>query len=400
MANISSTTSAFLAFLSDGDSLAAAKASAQKKGWGDACVQEGTIKEAVAYLTDHPTPEFLLVEVPSAESAPEFLDQLADVCAPTVKVIVAGKINEFSFFAWLKEVGVFDYLLEPFTSAQLEKILDRPKEAAAASPEQKTPGKIIAFMGTRGGVGTTTVLSNLAYLMDKEYQQPTAVFDMDIHFGTVAMTFDIEPTRGVGTLFEQPDRVDGLFLDRVMAGITSGLGVMSAEEPLKNIVQHNAAAVEALIRIAREKYRVTLIDLPRMLTPLTRHFLEHADQVVLVTEPTLLGLRDLIRMTDYLKTFQKMPLVVCNREGLAAKHEMSRKDFEKHYGAAIPVHIPYMLEAFATAASGEMLLEATNNAAGRSALHQLTATLLGEEAGEKKDAPEKKRLGWRPKGKA
>lgn len=392
-----STPFPFLAFLSDDASRKATIELCVEKGWPESSVMVGTIENAIAYLKDSPTPQFLLVEMPSAEQAPELLDQLADVCAPTVKVLATSTINEYSFFAWLMDVGVHQYLLQPFTASQLQKALEKTAPSSTPTAEdKKKPGKVIAFMGTRGGVGTTTILANLAYLIDKEYKQTISILDMDIHFGTVAMAFDIDPTRGVAPLFENPDRIDSLFLDRVTANFTSGLNILSAEEPLKNPITPSAKAAETLQRITAEKYPYIFVDLPRMMTPLTRHFLEHADQVVLVTELTLLGLRDLLRLSDYLKDLKKTPLVVANREGLASKHEISKKDFEKHFGEAIPVHIPCMMEAFSTAASGEILIETTKNSAGLAALHQLAELLLGEDAKKSVSTEkEKKKLGWR-----
>ncbi len=254
-------------------------------------------------------------------------------------------------------------------------------------------------MGTRGGVGTTTILANIAYLLDKDYKKSTAILDLDIHFGTAAMAFDIEPTRGLATLLENPDRVDSLSLDRVMANVSPGLKILSAEEPLRNTVNMSAHAAETLLRITREKYKYICADIPRTLTPFTRHILEHADQVVLVTELTLHGLRDVMRLTDHLREIKKTPLIVANREGLVSKHEIPRKEFDKHYGQAVHIHIPCMLEAFATAATGDMLVATTHNAAGKDALHQLARRLLGDET-IIATKEEKKKLRWIGKDKA
>lgn len=390
-----------LAFLTDEESLKAAHALATTKAWPAECIHKGTVEQAIEYLKSSPSPQFLLIEVESEAAAPDQLDRLADVCAPTVKVIVTSKVNAFSFYEWLMDLGIYHYLLQPFTTAQLSKSLEkRAATTSQAEPEKKQQGKVVAFMGTRGGVGTTTILSNLAYILDKEYHKTTAVLDMDIHFGTVAMAFDIDPTRGVTPLFEQPDRIDSLFLDRVSANFTQGLSLMSAEEPLKNIINPSSNAAETLQRITREKYGYVLVDLPRTMSPLTRSFLERADIVVLVSELTLLGLRDLLRLSDYLKELRKTPLVVANREGLASKHEISRKDFEKHYGQPVAVHIPCMMEAFSTAASGEMLIETTKNSQGLAALRQLAGLVLGEDTAKPAaSSKEHKLMGWLHKDK-
>lgn len=384
----------FLAFVRDEASLAATREAVAGKGWPEDCVMQGTIEDAIAHLQQHPTPGWLLVEIPEAENAPEWLDKLADSCSAFVRVIVTSTVNQYSFFTWLKDVGVHHYLLQPFTAAQLTEVLTLQEEVKKTAEDVKKQGKLFTFMGTRGGVGTTTILSNLAYLMQKEYKKNVGILDMDIHFGTAAMTFDIEPVRGLASLLENPDRVDSLSLDRVTATYTSNLHILSAEESLKNPVTTSAAAAKTLHALAQEKYEYIFVDLPRTLTPFTRHFLEQTDQAVLVTELTLLGLRDLLRISDYLKEFKKSPLIVANREGLASKHEMSKKDFEKHAGHPIPIHIPCMMEAFSTAASGEILIETTKNSAGLDALHQLARLVIGEKAASPTTETKKKLRLW------
>lgn len=398
----SGSSSPFLAFVRDKASLDAAHEFAAGAKFGEGAVREGDITDATAYLKANRSPAFLLVEVPSAEAAPELLDKLADVCAPTVKVIVTSKVNEFSFYSWLTEVGVFSYLLQPLTVDALQKTLQKADKPKEEKKEEKQAGCVIACMGTRGGVGTTTIASNLAFILAKEYGRKTALLDLDVQFGTAAMAFDLEPGRGVMALFEHPERVDSLFLDRVMVTYNDKLSLLGAEEPLKENINTKAQAAEVLLQRAKEKYPYLVIDLPRTLNPYTRAVLAQATHTVLVTEPTLLSLRDLLRMRDLLKDVMKKPepIVVCNREGLASKHEMNKTDFEKHYGQNISLHIPCMMEAFAASANGELLIETTKNSAGLAALHQLAKMILGEDAeAEIKPTKPAKRFGGLLKGK-
>lgn len=398
----SGNTSPFIAFVRDKASLDAAREFAANAKFGADAVREGDITDATSYLKANSSPSFLLVEVPSAEAAPELLDKLADVCAPTVKVIVTSKVNEFSFYSWLTEVGVFAYLLQPLTAGVIQKTLQKAEKPKEEKKEEKQGSCVIACMGTRGGVGTTTIASNLAYILAKEYGRKTALLDLDVQFGTAAMAFDLEPGRGVMALFEHPERVDSLFLDRVMVTYNDKLSLLGAEEPLKENINTKAQAAEVLLQRAKEKYPYIVIDLPRTLNPYTRAVLTQATHTVLVTEPTLLSLRDLLRLRDLIKDVMKKPdpIVVANREGLASKHEMNKADFEKHYGQNISLHIPCMMEAFAASANGELLIETSKNSAGLAALNQLAKMILGEDAeAEAKPAKPAKRFGGLLKGK-
>lgn len=377
----SKPATSFLAFLTDAASTQAVHACAGKFGWGEGAVRTGTIADAVLFLKDNKTPQFLMVEIPSAAEAPALLDQLAEICDPNVKLIVVGKVNEFSFYSWLMEIGAFTYLLEPFTEAMLESAIKKGLQPAAKpEPQEKKKGVVVACMGSRGGVGSSTILSNLALVISRDQEKKTALIDVDPYFGTTAMNFDVDPTRDLHTLLESPERVDGLFLDRVMIRINDNLDIVSAEIPFKETLTPKTEAAEALLNLVRAKYDVVLVDLPRMLTPLTRAFLNLADRIVLVSEPTLPSLRDLLRLQDLIKdTLRKpQPLVVLNRAGYAPKHEIVKADFEKHFGRGVDISIPYAMEAVSIAANGDMLFDACKNLALKSAYTSLASLITGE----------------------
>jgi pilus assembly protein CpaE len=380
----------FIAFVKDESSAQAASAVASNHGWSESCVHYGDVRQAIVYLQEKPCPQTLLIEIPDAEQAPDLLDKLADYCTPGMQVIVAGKVNEFSFYNWLKSIGIEYYLLQPFEKSALEEVLTKPKQDKHSEADQAT-GEVIALIGARGGVGTTTVASNLAYLFAQSYDQNTALIDLDPYFGSAAMAFDIEPGHGLRDALEKPDRIDEMFLDRVMVKYQDQLSILAAEEAFRETLSNSADSAEALMKQLRAHYEKVVIDLPRAATPLTRSILAQADRVIVVCELSLLSLRDVLRFRDYL--LQELqttePLIVANREGLATKHELQKTSFEKHYGRSIDIHLPCMMEAFASTSEGNILVETTKNTDALDALHQLAREFLSDEAiPEAEDKPQ------------
>ncbi|MEJ0010830.1 MAG: cellulose synthase operon protein YhjQ/BcsQ [Alphaproteobacteria bacterium] len=375
-----------LAFLRD---TAAAEAARSAMAGRSAEVREGDVADAVKYLADHPSPEFLLVELPSAEAAPQLLDALADVVGAQTKVIAAGKVDTLSFYQWLVALGIHDYLLEPFTPAQLSASLAKGTQPAASAQAAPAERKLIAVIGARGGVGTTTVATHLAAISAVEHGLATALLDLDPHFGSVALGLDLEPGRGLRDALEKPDRIDALFLERVMVRPFDRLSILSAEEPLSEQIAAQPNAGEQLLAALGTQFSAVIADLPRQINPLTRYVLASADATVLVLERNLLNLRDALRIKDYIvDTLRRpAPLIVVNRAGLAPKHELAKGDFTKHYGAAEITELPYALEAFAAVNRGETLLENAKAKPLADKLRGLAARLLGSEATTEK--PEK-----------
>lgn len=394
----SSSKVPFLAFSSDSESSTVLRQFAAKQGWAESVVLQGDIDTAVAYLKSSPSPKVLCVDVASAEAAQSSLDKLADVCDPGIKVIVSGKINEYSFYSWLVDMGISNYLLKPFTLAAAEAAYNKAAEvsapATAIASDTKKDGKIIAVIGTRGGVGATTVAVNLAWLLSHKFQQKTALLDFDAQLGTVALALDLEPGRGLREALEKPDRIDGLFMDRVMVRMDEQLSILSTEESFDENITPSAAAAEALFKQTRPKFSHIVVDVPRTLSPYTRYALGHADHIICVTEFTIMGLRESLRYFEFcrdaLKT--KPPIFVASRTGMAGKHQVPQPEFEKGLGQKVEYNIPFNLDAHAASTSGELLAETTKNAPIIKALQSLAAHFVDGAQTAAGDAPAKKGL--------
>jgi pilus assembly protein CpaE len=340
----------FLAFATDLADINTLKAFATSQQWPDSGIHQGDIKTAATYLKSNPSPLLLLVEIPSAAEAPALLDALADVCEPDTKVITIGSINEYSFFCWLMDLGIFSYLLRPLTETMLSAAYLKSSEPPSSQNKQgKPPGKVIAVMGTRGGVGATTLSLNLAGILAAESPKKNiGLVDFDPHEGSLALSLDIEPSRGLRDALEKPDRIDSLFIDRVMSKPFKNLSVLSAEEALHDRVNIHANAGDTMIKELRDKFDVVVIDIPRYLNAFSKAALKQADHVLLVTELTLLSLRDVLRVGDVFRETMKAkaPIVVASRVGIAPKHEMQAADFEKGINAKITHKIGYAPEMF------------------------------------------------------
>ena len=297
-------------------------AACSELGFKQAVTEVGDVASATAYLRENASPEILLIEVADAESAPAALDALADVVNPHSKVIVCGAVDSYRFYHWLLDLGIHEYLLQPFTSVQLKQAIVKGAAKKAETAATDTPGikKLVALVGARGGVGTSLIATNLAAIFAREHRLSTALIDLDPYFGSIALGLDLEPARGLRDALEKPDRIDSLFLERVMVKPFAPLSILSAEEPLSEPLNAQANAGEMLFAALREKFGIVVVDLPRQMNPIARYVLAQADHVILVAEPQLTSLRDALRLKDLLveKLRRPAPHLLLNRVGLAA----------------------------------------------------------------------------------
>lgn len=371
----------FLAFVSDSKDIETLKAFAESQQWPDSCIMQGDVKTATEFLKTHSPPVLLLVEIPSAAETPPLLDALAEYCSPETKVVAIGIVNEYSFYCWLMEVGIFSYLLRPLTKQMLESTYQKAveKPLLTGKPE-KQPGKIIAVLGSRGGVGATTIALSLAGIIADLAKKQVALVDVDPQEGSIALTLDLEPSRGFREALEKPDRIDSLFIERVMSKPNKYLSILSSEESLQDKFPIHEEASDALLKEMREKFDVIVLDVPRHLNDFSRKCLAMADHVVLVTELTLLNLRDTLRMNDLIRESLKMkqpPLIVANRVGLAPKMAVKQADFEKGIGSKVDFMIPFSPELYMQITTDISVLKFKEHAAARP-MYQLAERLVPE----------------------
>src|SRR3546814_19913906 len=111
-------------------------------------------------------------------------------------------------------------------------------------------------IGVRGGVGGSTGASSLAWLLAEKEHRSTGRLDLDVHFGTGAMAFDLEPGRGLTDALENPSRIDGLFIERAMVRATERLAVLSAEAPMHQPLMADGSALFQLQEEMRNAFEI------------------------------------------------------------------------------------------------------------------------------------------------
>ena len=367
----------FIAF-AGADDLPALQQFAQAHNIAPECVQPGDIRTATEFLSKNPSPQLLLVEIPSAQEAAGLIDALADVCEADTKVVIIGHVNEYSFYCWLTEIGIFSYLLKPMSVAALEGMYQKSlTPAAPVAAAEKPLAKVIAVTGARGGVGATTIALNLAGII-ADAGVNVALLDTDMQSGSIALALDVEPSRGVREALERPERIDDLFVERVMHKISPHLSVLCPEESLQESLNIHEKSAAALMQEVRSKFDVVVIDVSRHADAFARKCLACATQVVLVSDLTLPCLRDALRVGDLLHDTLGLPfpLVVTNRIGLA-KQELKPDDFEKGINAKLTARIPFAPDVFMSVGAQTPVVAQKQHAASK-ALYAFASELVPE----------------------
>lgn len=345
----------FTAFVCDELTAEQIRPIAIELGWAIDKINKGGLRNAVQTLSVSASPNILFVDLSESGDPLNDINALAEVCEPGTVVIAAGQVNDVRLYRDLVASGIQDYLLKPFSPDQLrdafthaQSVFNTPKHVEASADR---PHIMTAVIGARGGCGASTIATSIAWLLGDKLQRSTALLDLDVHFGTGALSLDLEPGRGLTDAIENPSRIDGLFIERAMVKASEKLAILSAEAPINQPMLTDGAAFYQLQEEMRSAFECTVIDLPRGMLVQHPTLINDVHATVIVTELTLASARDVIRILSWLKANapQTSILVVANRVGPGAG-EISRKDFESSIERKIDFVVPLDLKVATQAA--------------------------------------------------
>ncbi len=373
----------FAAYICDESALDVLRPVVVEMGWQPEKCNKGGLRNAVQSLSISASPAILMVDLSESGDPLNDINALAEVCEPGTVVIAVGQVNDVRLYRDLLGSGIHDYLLKPLSAGQLRDSLTQAQAVFAAPRDTGVDADkqhvSTAIVGTRGGVGASTFATSMAWLLATEHQRPTALLDLDVHFGTGALALDLEPGRGLIDAIENPSRIDGLFIERAMIRANDNLAIMSAEAPINSPLMTDGAAFVQLEEEFRHAFEMTVVDLPRNMLINFPHLLAEVNVVTLVTEMTLASARDTIRILSWLKTNAPaaQPLVVANKVQ-PGQAEISRADFEASIERKINFTMPYDQKAAVNAAKlGQTFAEANKSAKSTATLHAVTNAVLG-----------------------
>lgn len=392
----------FSAFICDDAALDVLRPVVIEMGWQPEKCNKGGLRNAVQSLSISASPNILMVDMSESGDPLSDINALAEVCEPGTVVIAIGQVNDVRLYRDLLASGIHDYLLKPLSPGQLrdaltnaQTIFSQPKHAELGAVKRHIS---TAVVGTRGGVGASTMATSLAWLFSTDHKMPTALLDLDVHFGTGALALDLEPGRGLTDAIENPSRIDGLFIERAMIRANDHLAILSAEAPINSPLMTDGTAFLQLEEEFRQAFEMTVIDMPRNMLINFPHLLADVNVVTLVTEMTLASARDSIRLLSWLKTnaAHAQPIVIANRvhSGL---QEISKADFEASIERKIDFTIPYDIKAASNAAKlGQTFAEANRASKAGAVIREVAQAVMGttdvESTGPATTAPAKKSL--------
>ena len=258
-------------------------------------VQMGGLTAAIEAYQSSPTPNVIILELESrGDDILDGLDQLAPVCDAATRVIIIGRTNDVTLYRELVRRGVSDYLIAPVNTLQVVRAVC----GLFSAPDAKPVGRIIAVVGAKGGVGSSTIAHNIGFSIARDLMLDAVVTDLDLAFGTAGLDFNQDPPQGIAEAVFSPDRIDHAFIDRLLSKCTDHLSLLAAPATLDRVYDFGADAFDAIFDSLRATVPFVVVDVPHQWTGWTKQTLVTADDILIVAAP------DLANLTKYEKSLR------------------------------------------------------------------------------------------------
>ena len=346
-------------------------------------IQMGGMTAAIEAYHNAPTPNVVILETDGRNDILGGLEQLASVCDAGTRVVVVGHMNDVLLYRELVRRGVSDYVIAPVSPIDIVRTIC----GLFSAPEAKAVGRIIAIVGAKGGVGSSTVAHNIAWAIARDLALDSVVADLDLAFGTAGLDYNQDPAQGIADAVFSPDRVDTAFVDRLLSKCTDHLSLLAAPATLDRVYDFGVEAFDSIFDTLRTTMPCIVLDVPHQWSGWTKRALIAADDILIVAAPDLANLRNTKNLFDLLKASRpndRVPLYCLNQVGVPKRPEIKASEFAKAIECDPVTIIPFEPQLFGLAANnGQMIAEISANHKTAELFLQMAQRLTGRAEAKK-----------------
>lgn len=340
--------------------------------------------QLVGLETSSRPPDVLLIDLRGGTAVPPALGSLKRR-HPRMGIVIVADALDPALMLEAMRAGVNEFVTEPLSADDLRAAIERVvgHQLAPAGP-----GNVLAFIGAKGGVGTTTLAVNVATALAEAKTGPVLMLDLHVAaHGDAALLLGVEPRFSVADALENTARIDASYLKTLVVRSKAGVDVLSSPER-PALRPPEAAQVRALLARLADLYSSIVIDVPRTdfgvvdaLDPLTA--------VTLVVNQELPTVRRAAQVGAILKQRYGKDRVGTVVSRYDARADIGQEDIERVVGLPVWATLPSDYRKVLAAANAGRPLVSDNHSRLASSVVQLAVRLSGASAHTAKPKPAK-----------
>lgn len=240
---------------------------------------------------------------PDAESLLEFAGRLNQVLREGTLVVTASAMESDLIRRAMRQ-GAREFLPQPFNHDEVRAALESVLSLQKAVPRNQThAGQVITFFGAKGGVGATTLTTNLAVSLAKEFKQEVIVLDLNLQFGNDALFLNLKSKYSIFDVAKNINDLDTDLLKKTLPHHATGVTLLPSPFRLEDAESINGSHVVRIIQLLRAHYDWILIDSHPYFNEVSIQALDDSDKILLLS---VLDLPTIFNTKRCLELFQKM----------------------------------------------------------------------------------------------
>lgn len=313
-------------------------------------VGEAADGEEAIRLTEKLNPDIILMDINMPSMDGITATETISLRYPKTAIIILSVQGEQEYLKKAMVAGAREYMVKPFSTDELvgtiRKVYDfeqkrrvQLSEPAMVRELQRDP-QLISVFSTKGGVGKTTIATNLAVSLAEETRQKVVVLDLDLQFGDVAVMLNVAPKRTITELIQDINQMERDLLEGYLVTHPTGVKVLPCPTRPEYAELITGAHVEKILSVLKQNYDYIVIDTPPSFNETTLTALDLCHQILLVVAldlPTIKNVKLGLEVLDSLHLKGKSRLVL-NRS--ASDIGIKPEDMEESLGLKAVTHIP------------------------------------------------------------
>lgn len=312
-------------------------------------VGEAADGEEAVRLAEKLLPDVILMDINMPALDGISATELISVRFPSISIIIMSVQGEQEYLKKAMVAGAREYMVKPFSSDELtgtirrvyelEQKRRRTGDAAGAGDRKKEP-QVVTVFSTKGGVGKTTIVTNLAVSLLQESRQKVVIVDLDLQFGDVAVMLNVVPKRTITELIQDIGQMDAELMEKYLVAHSSGVKVLPCPTRPEYAELITGGHVEKIIEILKQSYDYIVIDTPPFFHETTLTALDQSSQILVVVGLDLPTIKNVKLSLEVLETLHQKGKVkmVLNRS--SSDIGIRCEDMEESLGLKVVSHIP------------------------------------------------------------
>ena len=341
--------------------------------------------ESMTVAKETPPDAFLVSMEEPVALALQTIESLADAC-PNAPTIVYSSLSDAQSVRRAMVAGARDYLVKPLKPEELSRavygVLEQEERkrlrADGQGPEVVARGTVITVFGAKGGIGKTTISTNLATTLAKITGANVCLLDMDTRFGDVAIMMDVAVEASIADVARKIDEIDRDKIRDYLVKHHSGVSILPA--PLHPTEWRNMTPqhIEKIVELLAQTHDYVVIDTPGTFNELIAATLELANLILLITSMDIASIKDTALALEMLRAAgiseDKVKLTINHS---TAANSLREEDVSRVLEYDVFWRIPHDLNVSSSTQLGQPIVIAKPYARVSRSIIELTHTLTG-----------------------